>query len=190
MPVFKYSHFGIACTLNQLEGFVEILCNPGRHMGVGIDANGYILLPEDTEVFAVGVEITDRPVPSVCIDLKSNIMLFEATGQFPVKVLRVGRWPESVNCNQVAMCNYVEQSGSGSCRNVVEIVLIEPVYILPLVEFPSKVNGFISQVMDRSDCIIELQALQERVNIVFLPREIVNFKAFSDLYAACIPGKV
>lgn len=44
---------------------------------------------------------------------------------------------------------------------MVEIILINPVDILPGIEFPSQVDGFITQVMDRSDYIIELQAVKE-----------------------------
>jgi len=78
-------------------------------MGVGIDANWDIFITKDAQVFPVGIEITYRPVSTVGVDLICNLMFFEASGQLPVKMFRIAFGPESVNGNQVAMRNDIEQ---------------------------------------------------------------------------------
>ena len=50
-------------------------------MSIRIDAYRNVLLPENFKKSPVGVKIADRPVPSVCIDLKGNIVNFEALRQ-------------------------------------------------------------------------------------------------------------
>ena len=102
-------------------------------MTVGIDADRNILFPEYPQEAPVGIKIPDRPVPAICIYFKCHIVQAEAFCKASVIGLRIGRRYETVYPYQIAVGDYIEQTGGSRCHYIFKIILPENVDVFSII---------------------------------------------------------
>src|ERR1035437_773062 len=134
------------------------------------------------KITPVGIKISQRTVPAICIHFESNIMFFHSFSELSVERFQVRNRFIPVNSDKIAVPHYVKQVGSSSCINRIKVLFKQPVYAFPFIKLRSDIHRFLTQIMNGTNNIIKRKNLQVRKYFFFFPREKINFETYFNFY--------